>query len=804
MMNDKKININKLISTRVIRYSLIVSLLPTFAHGAQSLGSNTRLTLGIDMGIAVDLNRDGVITFDKVQTRIKDNAIVEKVANDKTHPKIPYRFWINNDLDVVSNNGSTSFIDADCAGKNDAFNDGDEYQQTCEVWDIDPRQPGKTITNTSTGLVFRIENYRDLEDFAPIDIKIDATVDTKAYEWQIRSVGIDINLFKRHYVTSDLLPAHGYIFNTQRTQEQFNTANGVGNAASGHFAVLVAGKAKTLSQSDLDKFFLNNADGIGRFIFEGMETSQTNCMTDGASTCYIELSLVNKKTKEVLSGFIKKLYIDLHDVKDFYELINAGPSAQTAGQTYQLDEEYSEGERDAFHASYNNNAIATNRSINLNIYDGLFSSTEITKDYILQVHGWRVLDAEKTNFSETSYKRLYWSGYKGQMGALHWPTGWFDKPADEYGIGVLPYVLGNERNYDISEVVARRVGVNLVAWINGKKPSIGNLHAVTHSMGNLVISEALHNGATLTSYTAGQAAIDAGSFDSEAADMDHEFQVPGFISCPIDVSGSILFGDKVDPETAWRCYNTDNLLPPLVSTDYDMPPDMYRRDLIVRDANGDPVTDAGGNYTIRHGKTSIDTMSSYTSTPGNENYYLAGLANNAYIVNFFNKDDAALTAWEFNQLTKPDFAQVIPWNYSNSYLDDLLDYYNCSSSCGTLPVEPSEASSSFSNGATPVPYQPSTAFEILSHVIPARTEPLGQVETGGEISSNPEMTGFTNSNQDHSAPYHGYYSEVSPNPAASTQQQRAAFWNEVLTNSLDLDPLAPSNDLTGLKNGIEN
>ena len=100
----------------------------------------------------------------------------------------------------------------------------------------------------------------------------------------------------------------------------------------------------------------------------------------------------------------------------------------------------------------------------------------------------------------------------------------------------------------------------------------------------------------------------------------------------------------------------------------------------------------------------------------------------------------------------------------------------------------------------PAPYNEQTKFDIMAHVIPARTEPLGQED---EIAGLSNMSGYTNSNQDHSAPFHGYYSEISAKDKNQTikRKQHAAYWNLVLDRAIFF-PIANDNDLTGLVNGL--
>ena len=106
-------------------------------------------------------------------------------------------------------------------------------------------------------------------------------------------------------------------------------------------------------------------------------------------------------------------------------------------------------------------------------------------------------------------------------------------------------------------------------------------------------------------------------------------------------------------------------------------------------------------------------------------------------------------------------------------------------------------------GTDNIPYNELNKFDILAHAVPARTEPLGQESNvNGEVSLVVGITGYTNSNQDHSAPYHGYYSEFSVRDMGSDtkRQHRAKYWNSVLNTSVQLKE---NIDYTGLKNSIQ-
>ncbi len=707
--------------------------------------------------LAVDLNRDGHIDREFAQIKPADLAAGIK-PNDVTTPELPYRFWINNDLDVVNNSGSVTWEDNCGSG-------GLIEHQICEEWDENPKNIGRS--NTSDDYVIRfIETDRDLEDFAPLLMHIPKGFNYKDYTIILRAVNVSINLFKSDWDDEAENVAHKYIFDEVATRAQMATAN----SDFGHFTtVMKAGKEEKIDEYEVGKFF--NSDGDAKFIFEGIAASPEICSTN-AENCYLELELSKKEGDKLVSIAKNRLYMDLHDIKDYYKHVTAG-TAQPAGST------------DAFNAVYRG-GYTTKHDRKLDIYKGLFTEQEIKKDLTVLVHGWRMRDFEKISFADTSFKRLYWSGYKNQFATFSWPTGWFNKPAHAYDLSVLPYVTPNMTNYDISDVVARQVGKDFRGWassISGQE-----LHVIAHSMGNVVVSEALNYSGTeylLSSYTASQAATGAGSYDSNSRDVQHD-------------SYGCLF--STTPEDMWRCYNIDNELN-VGDTVYDMPPDMYRNNFVTDDGQG--------HIAIKHGPTSSSSMGPNT----NGNHYFKDIATHVgRILNFYNPQDAALTAWEFNQLLKPDYADSsdsdvdLTWKYTNTYLQAYYAYEECVDRYGLYyegeceekkPVLPAEVTSVFLLNDVDVPYNEENKFRILGFVIPARTEPLGQIETEGEIDFNKLMLGFTASNQDHSAPFHGYLSQTSH---GGSFRKRAMYWNSVLTLSLGKEPGGAG--LTGLYNGI--
>jgi hypothetical protein len=223
----------------------------------------------------------------------------------------------------------------------------------------------------------------------------------------------------------------------------------------------------------------------------------------------------------------------------------------------------------------------------------------------------------------------------------------------------------------------------------------------------------------------------------------------------------------VTPEQAWRCYNND------ANGDYDMPPDLYRFNLAEED---------GGSLVIRHGPTTDAAMDALVGS-GKPSYYdkLGDNLKGKRIINYFNEGDAALNAWEFNQLAKPDTPDH--WNYSTvPYADDRV----------TSEFKERYQLLQWSDQVT------EDSANILARLTPARTNALGQSGiVDASIGVRSQNLGFTNSNQDHSAQFHGYYSEPSPY-SGDNSAVRAIYWNRILNRSVGLG----LDDYSGLKNGL--
>jgi hypothetical protein len=245
-------------------------------------------------------------------------------------------------------------------------------------------------------------------------------------------------------------------------------------------------------------------------------------------------------------------------------------------------------------------------------YDNPHSSPEEGK-YILFVHGWNMEQWEKERFAETAYKRLWWQGYKGRFGLFSWPcTNRFDETST---LGKLIEGISDGTHFDRGEWTAWRSGAplrQLLQALNGAYS--GQLYVFSHSMGGIAMSEALRlqsdagGGQLVNVYVASQAAVSAHLYD-------------GTLSTTAGSASSVQ----------WQ-YDHPSL--PRGSQNY-----------------GPQTTNVYRNWLA---------------------YLLNGSATSSKavgtLVNFYNQNDWALAApvWQFNQITKPDWPDVLhgqPWTY---------------------------------------------------------------------------------------------------------------------------------------------
>ncbi|NJK90623.1 MAG: alpha/beta hydrolase [Blastochloris sp.] len=157
--------------------------------------------------------------------------------------------------------------------------------------------------------------------------------------------------------------------------------------------------------------------------------------------------------------------------------------------------------------------------------------------YIIFVHGWRLKPWERRAFAETAYKRLWHQGYKGGYGIYSWPTEYSNNPA------IPPQ---NFNRSDRKALLSASGLLGVLEELNQQKPKQVRLFA--HSMGNVVVSEALRLGKLkawaegrevkplLHTYVTSQAAVSSHSYDPSRTTLQEisDKNIPNVLFCLLE------------------------------------------------------------------------------------------------------------------------------------------------------------------------------------------------------------------------------------------------------------------------------
>jgi pimeloyl-ACP methyl ester carboxylesterase len=215
-------------------------------------------------------------------------------------------------------------------------------------------------------------------------------------------------------------------------------------------------------------------------------------------------------------------------------------------------------------------------------------------EYILFVHGFRMKPYERRVFAETAAKRLYQLGYRGKFGFFSWPTEWVNY---DVWLDKLVNALADPDIYDRCEATARASGSGPLAnLLIGLRSRFGanHVHIFAHSMGNVVVSEALRallqksDGPNAAQYVACQSAEVASAYD------------------PTVFTGN---------------------------------------------SSASPLLGGPDRYTYSPDLVRASTESGLKS---GDNYHKGVASRAGVMTNFFNGTDSALSTWKINQDLKPD------------------------------------------------------------------------------------------------------------------------------------------------------
>jgi hypothetical protein len=503
----------------------------------------------VDIGMAVDANRDNVITFD---------------GSDKTDANNYQVFWLNNDSDYGSDD---------------------------EAEDYDP----SIALRDNTDLI--ISNKRDLEDFMRLHLNLPCGMENAlktgdiqlSLAWQNVVGSPVINLFVSAEVGSHMT----YLTSDTTATIQREQSYTIGTLTGNYRARLGRVEPNQEYAFPADYWHGIDAEDYRYLLFEGV----------GNSGGRGELTVILRRNGEVIAeGPV--VHLDLKPMDELYQHFTVGDSVSMNPSS----------------AASEVNGVSELDLDNLGFED----------DYILFVHGWRMHPWERRHFAETAFKRLYWQGYKGRFGLFSWPTEWASRPIGTAITDTENYMRSDEKAMHSAQGLAAKMN-DLMAQYNGQ------LKVFAHSMGNVVVSEALLKGGNTNTYVACQSASVARAYDA--------------------VGPEGLTKPRAEQALAGKTGSTAALL--LFSLDGH--PDVF--------ANYPPTGDV----------------------------YYKGIKTNApIIINHHNRIDDALAWWLAGQATKPNDDYYYEPTESRWYRDDAISPYP-----DTVLVFPADAYEILSRAAEP-------------------------------------------------------------------------------------------------------
>jgi pimeloyl-ACP methyl ester carboxylesterase len=411
-------------------------------------------------------------------------------------------------------------MDWDASGNDDLDFDRPQEQKKYTFWvnnDVDgpagikvyPPHPGFGEDDHPKGTINCDDNIintlRDLEDFSKLHIKIDDSIKNRegvTYWLRFAPAGSggpapSINLFSAVDGTTNYLKDKNIA-----TQQVEYPSDGFFDIDGNWIYTTYGGsrlKLLTVESTDIqipDSAIIKNGD-ITPFIFEGKAKGKGN--------------LIFTAKQNDIPIAESSLELALADITEFYDKYVVKTVSEDSDIVKSEDE-------------IKDNTIEP---------EGRPYSPE-TSDYILYVHGWNMEGWEKDRWAETVFKRLYWQGYRGHVGSFQWPT-YEEKPLDNIDIG-LPHIVKYLSSYNPSEYRAYQSGRALARRLEKLIDDGKKVHIIAHSMGNVVVGQALRElgeGYKIQNYIATQAAIAAHMYDNT---------VPGLGSDEIEITTPNLYG----------------------------------------------------------------------------------------------------------------------------------------------------------------------------------------------------------------------------------------------------------------------
>jgi hypothetical protein len=242
------------------------------------------------------------------------------------------------------------------------------------------------------------------------------------------------------------------------------------------------------------------------------------------------------------------VWLDLHDVKDFYERAEITNNMSGAISNW-------------------TSAIET-------VKPATASALGDDKDIIVLVHGINVSPMDWLIESDTVFKRLHWAGYHGKFATVKWPCEFFN----------LWTLLNVDTTvFNRSEIIAYKAGSALKTYtdqLHARFPGY-RLHLLVHSQGNSVASEAIEQGAAFDTYILTQGALPDSAYDVNAPTYNGlvsveslhgptpEWKLMGYRGVYTNMTGRIVnFYNPNDPVLSICISDQGAAKPNLPSTDY--------------------------------------------------------------------------------------------------------------------------------------------------------------------------------------------------------------------------------------------
>ncbi len=292
------------------------------------------------------------------------------------------------------------------------------------------------------------------------------------------------------YLAADSAGGIGYLTNTDLAVQQVGVWNPLAT---------LSGNAS-----------LTFADGT--FAFGG----NLSFLFEGAGTGEGQLTLTISQNGNTIAQ--TSAYLDLHDIKDFYE-----------------------------RATITNNMSGAISNWSSTIEDVQPATANLLgndTNLIVFVHGFNVGPWDWLDDSDTVFKRLYWAGYHGKFMTVKWPA----EP-----LTVWTGITENTSIFNNSEINAYKAGTALKNYLSQLRTRFPNyqLNVLAHSQGNAVMGEAIEQGAPFDTYILTQGAMPASSYDvntltdstllaAEALVHTPEWQPMGYHGVYTNMTGTIV------------------------------------------------------------------------------------------------------------------------------------------------------------------------------------------------------------------------------------------------------------------------